>query len=286
VGGRRLRRDRVEESRNRGGILTALPPEGGRPLGAVVPEVLGCRIRSHRDQPNRRVRALCRVPQQWPGHRPKQWQCLGNAGCLDPARMHAFHANVAARQSLCPRVGEHHLHSLGSCVHPNTVIPARFRFQVIDGQRRRVHATRRHEHHRGARGVAQQRQQPFGHQVRTQDMGRQLALVRLRSLDSFLRHRARVVHQSVESVDTPGEVIAPRPHRVEVGDVADLFDHHRAGNGPPDRPRRPLDLLLVATQQVDGRAESGQRGCDRLADSHRRAGDDHPLPGHGLRAWA
>jgi len=37
---------------------------------------------------------------------------------------------------------------------------------------------------------------------------------------------------------------------------------------------------------VDGRAESGQRGCDRLADSRRRAGDDHPLPGHGLRAWA
>ena len=125
---------------------------------------------------------------------------------------------------------------------------------------------------------------PFGHQVRTQDVAGKLSLMRLRRLDAFLRHGACVVYEAVEFVDAPAEVIAPRPHGVQIGDIAYLFDHHRLRNRAPDRTGGVFDLLLVSAQQVDGRTEFGERDGDRLPDAGCRARDDDPLSGHGIAA--
>lgn len=210
----------------------------------------------------------------------------GNApatpGVSTQPRVHALDPNVRTREPVRPRLGERHLHPLGSRVHPNTVVITGFRFHVVDRKRRGVHTSRGHENDRRAMGIPQQRQQLLGHEVRPQDVASQLGFVTLGRLDALLRHRTGVVNQPMEFFDATGKVFAPCPNGVQIGYIADFFDHHRTGHRAPDRTRRMPDLVGVSAKQMDGRVEFGERAGDGLAYPCRRTGDDNALSGHRL----
>ena len=120
------RRHRVEEARDDGRVLGALPAEGRRSLGPVVPEVGGRRVpaasRPARPRCRRRRRRHAgsgRVNVRNSRQRVGDTGCLAQPGCMLSTRI------VGVRQSACPRVGEHHLHPLGPGVDPNAVVARR-----------------------------------------------------------------------------------------------------------------------------------------------------------------
>ena len=65
-------------------------------------------------------------------------------------------------------------------------------------------------------GRLQQGKQAFGHQVRPEHVRGQLDFVTLRRFGPLGRHRAGVVHQSVQRGHAVGKIVGPRAHGVEV----------------------------------------------------------------------
>lgn len=86
-------------------------------------------------------------------------------------------------------------------------------------------------------------------------------------------HRAGVVHQSVQPVDTAGEVVGEVADRGQVGQVAQLAVKVTVGNPLVQGNQGVLEMVRVVAMYVHGRAELSHSRRGRLADAGGRAGD-------------
>ena len=110
---------------------------------AVVPEPARAAARfGGGTEPDDRVGALRRRPQQGSCHPVEARQRGSHAGSVRPPRVHRVNHDPGARQLLCPELGKDHLPALGARVHLRSVKVPALALQVINPEPLRVHATR------------------------------------------------------------------------------------------------------------------------------------------------
>ncbi len=202
---------------------------------------------------------------------------LGHAGGVGPAGVHGGPEHAGVRAG--PVLGEGDLLALVARVLRGAVdlvvFLQRGALEVVEDQRRGVHAARRHVDDARAPGGLERGQQHLGKRVRAQRVRGEVDLVAVRRVLQLVHHHARVVHQRVEPRGAP--LARERRHRVQRRYVA--LVHLRLAARLDDGRRHRLRAFRRAHDEVHGGAARPERLRSGAAQPGRGAGDDDVAAG-------
>jgi hypothetical protein len=221
----------------------------GGALSAVVPEpARAARRLGSGSEPDDRISALLGRSEQRSCQLVEAGQRGWHTGGVRPARVHRVHNHSAARQLLCPELGEDHLRPLGARVSGWPVEPAALALQVIDPDPLRVHATGGHVDDPCGRAFLERRDQQVSQQIRADDVGREHELDPVGRERAFLCHHACVVDQHIEAWSVISKASGELPDRLEVAEIADPHVHVAVAGPLGDPVACLLTALLTADQ--------------------------------------
>ena len=231
-------------------------------------------------QPDYRVGSLLRRAQQGPRQAVEDRQRGLYSRGVSPAGVHGIDHDILVGPRLCPVPGDNHQAALGPGIGDAAGVVLNGSFQLVEVQPLAVHAPGHHIDHPGLAGLGEQRLQPHGKPVGTEQQQGETLFQPLRRFAARVKQRARVIDQRIDRFAyalQPAHQPLHFRYQAEVGDLD--MDAPVAGHAL-NRLFEWQRLALVANDQGQLGPQFGQPVRSRQTQPRAGAGDNDMLVGH------